>query len=198
MEVIKVEQGSPEWFEARRGIPSASNFSCIITSTGTPSKSSLKYLYKLAGERVSGIIEEGYKNYNMERGTEMEAEAREAYEMITGNTVEEVGFCFKEGYGASPDGLVDEDGLLEIKCPTAAVHVGYVLAGVLPTDYFHQTQGQLLATGRKWVDFFSYYPGIKPLLVRVKRDEPFLKALEKELKIFCKKLDEVVTILKKD
>lgn len=192
MRIDESPQGTPGWITARCGVPSASNFDMIITSKGESSKQREKYLFRLAGETVSGIPEETYKNSIMERGILMEEEARQLYQIVTGKEVKQVGFCIAEGYGASPDGMIDDNGCLEIKCPTMAVHVGYLLDNVLPTEYFQQTQGQLLATGREWVDFFSYYPGLRPLLIRVNRDEKFLKLLRIELEIFCKELKEIV------
>ena len=199
MIVAEVLQGTPEWLAARLGIPTASGFDRIITTKGEPSKQAQKYMYQLAAERITGAKEEGYQNGVMQRGMEMEAEARAMYEFITGNEVKTVGVCYpdeKKAYGCSPDGLVNSDGLVEIKCPTSPVHVAYLLSGELPAEYFQQVQGQLLVTGRKYVDFFSFYPGIKPLLVRVDRDEIFIKALDAELRVFCKKLDEVTKKLK--
>lgn len=193
MKIINCEQGSQEWFQSRAGVPSASNFDMIVTSKGEPSKQAQKYMYRLAGERITGMPEETYQNAAMARGVEMEAEARAYYELTTGQTVEQVGFCVHDnGFGCSPDGLVGEDGLIEIKCPSIAVHVGYLLDNKVPTDYFQQTQGQLLVTGRKWLDFVSYYPCMKPLVVRVDRDEVFISKLESELKKFVKQLEEVV------
>lgn len=192
MQIIDVVQGSPEWFAAKCGVPSASNFDKIITTKGQPSKQRAKYLYRLAGETVTGTQEEGYQNGAMLRGQELESEARDLYTIISGQKVKEVGFCLADGYGASPDGLVGDVGLLEIKCPSMAVHIGYLLANALPVDYFQQCQGQLLVTGREWCDFVSYFPGIKPLVVRVQRDEGFLRTLEVELEVFTKELAELV------
>jgi putative phage-type endonuclease len=194
MVIVDCIQGSEEWFAERVGRPSASRFSEIITTTGQPSKQAEKYLHELAGERVVGFKAETYINANMARGIEMEAEARQLYELMSGVEVEQVGICYQDEerkYGASPDGLVGESGLLEIKCPTLHVSVKYLLAGSLPTDYFQQVQGQLFVTGREWVDFMSYYPGLKPMVVRVQRDEKFIAALKNELDAFCDRLDEV-------
>ena len=196
MKIIECIQGSPEWYAVKCGIPSASNFDKILCVDGKVSKQRTKYLYQLAGETITGIAEESYQNAVMLRGQEMEAEARELYSLITGNKVQEVGFCLAEGYGASPDGLVAKTGCLEVKCPNLAIHVGYLLENKLPTDYFQQCQGQLLVTGRKYVDFLSYYPSLKPLIIRVKRDEKFLKTLEVELKNFCAELKEVIAKIK--
>jgi len=125
MQIINCQQNSPEWYKYRLGIPTASNFDKIVTSTGEPSKQRTKYLWQLAGERVSGIVEESYQNANMQRGTMMQEEAKKFYEIVNGVVVNEVGFCVEDNlkYGCSPDGLINNDGGLEIKCPTISVHV---------------------------------------------------------------------------
>lgn len=198
MRVIDCQQGTPEWFNARLGIPTASCFDMIVTTKGEPSKQRTKYLYKLAGEKVSGLQEETYKNDAMLRGSEMEDEARRLYGVMNDNPVSTVGLCLSDcgSYGASPDGLVGDNGGLEIKCPTVPVHVEYLLENNLPSAYFQQVQGQLLVTKREYVDFFSYYPGLRPLVIRVYPDNKFLKALEKELLSFCQELNEVVNKIK--
>jgi len=197
MRIIDVPQTSPEWFAARLGVPSASNFDMIVTTKGERSKQRDKYLYRLAGETVAGKSEETYQNAAMQRGIELEAEARQLYELITGNTTTQVGFCIHdEGYGASPDSLVGDDTTIEIKCPTMAVHVGYLLENRLPVEYIQQVQGQLLVTDRKYADFTSYYPGIRPLIVRVERDEKFIQLLRTELLLFVNDLKEVVAKIK--
>lgn len=194
MVVANCVQGSPEWFAARCGIPTASNFDKIVTTKGEPSKQAQKYLYQLAGERITGRTEEGFKNAAMERGQEVEAEARNLYEMVNDLKIEQVGVCYpdeKKLCAASPDGLVGRDGLIELKCPLVHTHVGYLLDNCLPTEYFTQTQGQLYVTGRKWVDFMSYFPGLKPLIIRVTRNEEFIAKLDAELKAFNAELVKV-------
>ncbi len=193
MITLDVAQGSLEWFAGRCGVPSASNFDKIVTTKGEPSKSATKYLWQLAGERITGKAEETYQNAAMQRGIELEAEAVGLYEMINAKTTE-VGICYPDErklVAASPDRLVGKDGLLEIKCPLIYTHVGYLLDGTLPTDYFQQVQGQLYVTGRKWVDFMSHYPGMKPLIIRVKRDEKFIACLDAELAKFVSELQSV-------
>lgn len=148
---------------------------------------------------MSGTCEDTYQNATMLRGIELEGEARNFYQIVNDVEVQQVGFCISDGdhkYGASPDALVGDDGGLEIKCPSMAVHVEYLLNGKLPTTYFQQVQGGLLVTSRKWWDFVSYYPGIKPLIVRVERDEVFIGKLKSELEKFCKDLDVVVNKIK--
>ena len=199
MKIIDVIQGSPEWHAARCGIPSASNFDKIITREGKPSKTITKYMYQLAGERVAGKAVDSYQNASMLRGIEMEDEARKLYELITGSPVTQVGLCVTEGksiYCASPDGLVKKDGLVEIKCPEIQTHVSYLINGGLVEDYFQQLQGQLLVTGRKWVEIISYYPGLKPLLIPVERDEKFLTMLKASLEVFCAKLNDLAERIK--
>ena len=148
---------------------------------------------------MTGRTEESYSNAAMERGKETEAEARNLYEMLKDVEIEQVGVCFpdeKKLCAASPDGLVGIDGLIEIKCPMAYASVGYLLDGKLPTDYIQQVQGQLLVTNRKWLDFVSYYPGLKPLIVRVERDEKFLLSLHNALGVFCEELNSIVERIK--
>lgn len=195
MQIINCKQQSEEWKKFRLGIPTASCFDRILTTKGEPSKQRTKYLWQLAGEFITGIPEETYQNFAMLRGIEMEQEARNFYELVNNVSVQQVGFCVGEPdieYGCSPDGLVGDDGMIEIKCPSLAVHVGYLLDGTLPVDYFQQVQGELLVTGRKWNDFISYYPGLKPLIVRVARDEKFIQALKIEVEKFCKQLKETI------
>jgi putative phage-type endonuclease len=200
MIALNCDQGSEQWFAERVGRPSASRFGEIITTKGVPSKQAEKYLYELAGERIIGTKTETYQTPAMLRGVEMEAEARQLYELMRDVEVEQVGICYqdeKRKFGASPDGLVGDDGCLEIKCPTLPVAVEYLLAGRLPTKYFQQVQGQLLVTGRAWVDFLSYYPGLSPLIVRVERDETFLTYLKVALDDFCEKLEKITEQLRK-
>ena len=194
MIIADVVQGTTEWQAARCGIPTASNFGMIITCAGLPSKQATKYMHRLAGERVAGKAEESYQSASMLRGIEMEAEAAEWYELSNDCEAQKAGLCYRDEsklYACSPDRLIGEDGLLEIKCPEIHTHVGYLLDNELPMDYFQQIQGQLFVTGRKWADFMSYYPGIKPLIVRAYRDEKFLKALHIELEKFCIELENI-------
>jgi len=199
MKVLDHEQGSKEWFAARAGLPTASNFDKLITTKGEPSKQAQKYMYQLAGEAITGTKEEGFQSDAMTRGIEMEGEARSLYSLATGLDVEEVGLCLMDGKvpaGASPDGLVGDDGLVEIKCPKLATHVEYMLADKMPTTYFQQVQGQLMVTDRDWCDFMSYYPAMPLFKVRVKRDDVFIEALKVELKKFNRELEAVVSKLK--
>jgi len=199
MKIIDCVQGTEEWHKVRLGMPTASNFDKLITTKGLPSKSAKKYMYKVAGEFITGIPEETYQSAAMIRGNEIESEARSFYEMVKGTEVKEIGFVLGDpdyDYGCSPDGFVGDDGMIQIKCPIIATHVGYLLNNKLPTDYFQQVQGELFVTGRKWSDFISYYPGLKPLIVRVERDEKFISTLTIEVNLFCDELKEIIKQIK--
>lgn len=194
MKIIECEQCSPEWFKARSGIPTSSEFDKIITTEGKPSKQREKYMRKLAGERLGGIVEEGFQSFAMMRGKEKEEEARNLYELIR-EPIQKVGFCVSDcgRFGASSDGLLNDKGVFEIKCPEIQTHVGYLLnPNEIPTDYFCQTQGELLVTGREYVEFMSYYPGIKPLIIREEPNHTFQRLLKEKLEKFCNELDQLV------
>jgi hypothetical protein len=180
MRIINCEQGSPEWLQARLGVPSASSYSKLITTTGNPSAQAEAYINQLVAERITGEPSFFQVTDPMQRGMDLEPEARVRYEMETGNLVEQVGFLMHDTLeaGASPDGLVGEEGGLEIKCPMPSTHVEYLRNGRLPSKYIQQVQGCLWISGRDWWDFMSYHPKMTPLIIRVYRDEVFIKALE--------------------
>lgn len=180
MRIIECEQGSPEWLQARLGIPSASSYSKLVTTTGKASAQATGYINQLVAERITGEPTFFQVTDPMQRGMDLEPQARTAYEMETGSWVMQVGFLMHDTLqaGASPDGLIGKNGGLEIKCPSAHTHVEYLRDGDLPIKYFQQVQGCLWISGRDWWDFMSYHPKMEPLIVRVFRDEEFIKALE--------------------
>jgi len=183
MIILEHEQGSPEWLASRLGRPSASMFGKLVTGSGKPSGSAESYINELIAERLTGRSKPFFTNEHMERGTALEPEAREAYEYITEYEVVETGFIIddSEEFGCSPDGLVGNDGGLEIKCPSDAVHVSYLRAGKVPAKYYQQVQGCMWITGRDWWDFMSYHPEMPHLLVRARRNEKFIEAMAKEV-----------------
>lgn len=199
MKILEFEQRSPEWYAARKGIPTASEFDKIVTIEGKPSKQRTKYLYQLAGERLGGIVDESYQSFAMVQGVEKEASARALYELLH-EPVQEVGFCLSDcgKYGCSPDGLVGKKGGVEIKCPIMSTHVEYLLKcqDEMPSDYFQQVQGSLLISGRDWWDFVSYFPGLKPLILREEPNDVFQRLLKKELDLFNEELNEIVENIK--
>ncbi len=199
MKIIECVQHSTEWDEVKRGIPSSSKFEKIITPTGKPSASAIKYARTLAAERISGFSELSYHSKAMEEGNRREEESRLVYAMLKEVEVRQVGFCLSDcgRYGCSPDGLVGEDGLIELKNRTGGVAIEHLLENELPPLVIPQVQGQLLVSGRSFCDYVSYYPGLPTLIIRVERDEVFLSKLEKELIAFCDTLDHICAKIKK-
>jgi hypothetical protein len=191
MRIIDCKQGSPEWQDARLGLPTASGFDRIITPSGNPSKGATKYLAQCFAEWYLGVPLDDFQSAFMERGTEMEPEARRWYEFAHDAEALPVGFCLTDDgrAGASPDSLIGEDGLLEIKCPAAVTHAVYLLGG-LTDEYKIQVQGQLWVTGRAWCDLLCYHPTMPRVVTRIERDEPFIEAMGKYLTAFCDRLDE--------
>jgi putative phage-type endonuclease len=196
MRLIDCEQGSDEWLEARLGIPSASNFAKILTIKGTPSTQAKSYVDALVAEAITGESTYVKVTDAMQRGTELEPYARDRYILETGNEVQEVGFCLHDDYqaGASPDGLIGEDGGLEIKCPLGGTMVSYLRGEKLPSKYYQQVQGSLYITGRKFWDFMAYHPDMKPLIIRVERDENFISILDETLR---KVVNEIETLVER-
>jgi hypothetical protein len=176
MRIFDFEQGSAEWFAARNGIPTATDFADIVTAVkGDLSAGADSCINRLLDEIVrpdAQAITVFAGNRHTERGKELEPAARRAYEFLTGNPVRVVGFVARDDgkAGCSPDGITDFGGL-EIKCPDGPTHVGYLRAGILPAKYRQQVHGGMVITGfRRW-DFFSYCPGYAPFFVSVAWDE---------------------------
>lgn len=189
-------QGTPEWMEIRLGKPSASRFSEIVTAKGEPSKSRQAYLYDLAGQRVSGRIEETFKSSRMMAGNENEHKSRLDFEFMHGVTVTQVGCVFQDEnrrWLCSPDGLIlDREKGFETKDACFKVQIERLKKNVLPSEHFHQVQGSMLVTGYKSWFFQSYCEGLPALTLEISRDESFISNLQRALEAFCKELDETV------
>lgn len=184
---LDVVQGSAAWFEARRGIPTASCFKRILTASGRRSASAPQYLQELACEYHNGRGRQPESSPWMARGIELEPEARSVYEARTGAAVTETGLVYlnhQRLVAASPDGLVGAEGLLEIKCPMEHTHRDYLRSSQLPSPHVPQVQGQLWITGRRWCDFFSYHPDYETRLIRVFRDEAYIGKLRAAVTAF--------------
>jgi hypothetical protein len=197
---IECEQGSLEWHMARRGIPTASGFSRIMTpKTMKLAAAHVEYACELIGDLFSlDEPEEGYESKAMTHGILNEPEARAWYEMETNQTVTRAGFIVTDDqrFGCSPDGLVGEDGGLELKCPQTKTHVRYLLNGKqVPDEYKAQVHGNIIVTGRAWWDFLSYCPGLPPLLVRVEPDA-YTLALKRCLEQFWEKFSEMLAAVR--
>lgn len=195
-----IVQGSPEWFAQRLGKVTASRVADVIAKTKTGYSTSREgYMVELALERITGQRAEAYTNSAMQWGTETEPLARAAYEALTGELVEETAMVQHpriEMAGASPDGLVGADGLLEIKCPNSATHVQTLRSKKPAGKYVTQMMWQMACTGRAWCDFVSYDPrmpeGLQLFTTRVPRDDKVIAELEAEVEKF---LDEVAAMV---
>ena len=195
MKIIEnIEQGSPEWLQLRCGVVTASNFTAVL-SKGTTRKT---YLMKLVAERLTGEVPESFSNKAMQWGTDHEPMARANYELETGACVNEIAFIAVDDWvGVSPDGLIGDDGLIEIKCPNTTTHIETFLSNKMPTKHKPQVQGQLWASGRQWCDFVSYdprLPGKELFISRVVRDDDYIAELEAGINKF---VDEMKTIIEK-
>jgi putative phage-type endonuclease len=205
MMIELMEQGTDEWFAIRIGKVTASRVADVIAKTKSGySASRDNYMAQLVCERLTGQKGESFTNAAMQHGTETEPLARAAYEALKDVLVDEVGFVPHPTIkmaGASPDGLVGDDGLLEIKCPNTATHIETLLSESVPTKYYTQMQFQMACTGRQWCDFVSFdnrLPEDLQLFVkRVPRDEMYIKLMEAEIVQFIAELDDKINKLMK-
>jgi putative phage-type endonuclease len=197
-----MDQRTEEWFQARLGLVTASRVADVLAKIKSGESASRRnYKIQLVSERLTGERQETYINQAMQDGIDREAFARDRYIQQFGE-VEEVGFIKHPTLeaGASPDGMVGEDGILEIKCPMGSTHTETLMTQDIPSKYVPQVQFQLLVSGRKWCDFVSYNPMFpKHLQIFVKRieaDPVYQKELESEVKQFLGEVDEVINKLK--
>jgi putative phage-type endonuclease len=203
IEIKEIIQGSPEWFAQRIGKATASRIADIVAKTKSGySTSRANYMAQLVVERMTNQVAESFTNAAMEWGIENEGFARAAYESKTGVLVDEVGAIDHPTIAmsaASPDGLVGDDGCLEIKCPNTATHIDTVLGGEIAKKYYDQMQWQMTCTGRSWCDFVSYDPrmpeGLQLFVKRVPKNDTYLAELEVEVVQFLKEVDDKVNKL---
>lgn len=194
-----VEQKSEAWDNLHVGLPTSSNFEKIITPTGKKSSQWKSYAHGLIGEKLLKRRTDTFSNEWMDRGTIMEIDAVSEYELQRDIDTVKIGFITDDEHtmGCSPDRLVGEEGLLEIKCPKPNTFVGYVLEDTIQKDYYPQLQGQLFVSGRKWVDIMAFHPELTqlPVIVRMERDPTYLMVMEGLLKQFNEYLvDSLITI----
>lgn len=191
-------QGSPEWFAARLGIPTASTFADMMATVKTGEAASRRNLRtKLVIERLTGARAETFTSFAMQQGAEREPAGRVEYEVRFNTIVREVGFIRHQtiACGASPDGLIEDDGGFELKCPLPSTHFAYLAlkAGECPSEYRWQVQGSMWVTGRKWWDFCSYCPEFPPELQlirrRVMRNDIDCAALRHEVEKFLAEIE---------
>lgn len=195
-----MEQRSDEWFSARLGKVTASRIADVVARTKTGWGASRKnYMAELVAERLTGVRADGFVSAAMQWGTDMEPEARTAYEFYRDATVVEVGFMPHPTIahsGASPDGLVGDDGLVEIKCPGTSAHIDTLLGATVPEKYVMQMQWQMACSGRLWCDFVSYDPrlpeSMRVFCDRIKRDDEQIASLEAAVTEFLAELQRTV------
>lgn len=205
MTEITVEQGSPEWIAARLGKATGSRISDILAvGKSGPSASRANYRAQLVVERLTGVMVEGYTSEAMERGKEVEIDARRAYAFRTGRAVTPCGFFQHPGIimsGASPDGLVDADGLVEFKCPNTATHIETLRGASIPKAYRDQMLWEMACGEREWCDFVSFDPRLPESMSlhiqRVHLDRDRLKEVEVEVVKFLAEVDEAVAELRR-
>jgi len=167
-----IEQRSEAWYDAKCGRVTGTRFAALVAGEGTKTHKDL--IADIVTEIITGRMEETYTNAIMEKGIENEPYARAEYESIFDTKIEQCGFIIPDEdnkyynwIGCSPDGLTEDGGLIEIKCPLMKTHLNYISAGVFPSEYLYQVQGQLFVTGLKYCDFISYAEGMKPFIIRV-------------------------------
>ena len=194
-----VEQGTSEWLELRRGVPTASVFSHILAKdkTGkTVGKMRTTLMHKLAGELITGEVIEGYSNDDMKRGNAMEDEVRQHYAFVNDVEPQRVGFVKNGIMGCSPDSLIGADKVLEIKTHEPHILIPMILSGEFPPMHKAQCQGELLVTDRDEIDLICYWPKMPAFQISAPRDKEYLKMLADEVAKFHFELHELVKRLK--
>lgn len=199
-----IEQGSPEWFAARVGKLTASRMADAMAKIKTGyGASRANLMAEIVVERLTGQKADGFTNAAMQHGIDTEPHARAAYEFHTDNTVALMGFVDHPRiamFGASPDGLIGGDGLLEIKCPGSAAHIDVLLRGAIPGKYQIQMATQLSCTGREWCDFVSFDPrlpeAMRLFVKRFYREENQIAEIEREAETFLAEVDDTIKRLR--
>ena len=202
--VHTMEQRSAEWFAHRAGRVTASRIADVMAKTKTgPGAARKNYAADLVAERLTGECREGFSNAAMQWGTDMEPQARAAYEFLHDASVAEVGFIDHPTLpmaGCSPDGLVGDDGMVEIKCPNTATHIETLLTGKIDGKYLKQMAFQLACAGREWCDFVSYDPRLPAemqlFVKRIPRDPALIVEIETEVSEFLAEVDQTVAALR--
>ena len=194
MKTYDFEQRTPEWYEVRLGRITASVANRVVTSTGKASTGQWSLVTELANQILTQSMDFTEPTWVMQRGIDLEPRACAMYELVSGNDVDHVGFCASDDLmiGCSPDGLIGDDGGLEIKCPLPHNHIDYLMGEKCPAKYYPQVQFSMLVTGRPWWDFMSFHPDYPELIVRVNRDDDFIAVLEKEVAEVLEKCDNCV------
>ena len=196
MEIIDCIQGQPEWYRARMGIPTASEFSTVMRTKGKADDGSSKerrtYMFKLAGEILTGDPMENYTNAHLERGKVMEEEARELYSFLNEVEPQRVGFIRSGNKGCSPDSLIGDNGMIEIKTAMPQILIDVLLKDEFVSDHKAQCQGGLWIAEREWIDLMVYWPRLPPFIKRAYRDDDYIKKLSTAVDRFNDELYQLV------
>ena len=194
IEIIDCEQNTPEWFAARLGLPTASEFHTVMAvgPKGGKALTRVAYLNKLAGEILTGEPMVNFVSADMERGKIMEDEARDLYSFSRDIELTRVGFIKNGNKGASPDSLIESDGGVEIKSAAAHIQVARLLSDELPTEHRAQVQGNIWVSEREWWDFVSYCPKLPLFVKRVYRDNEYIKGMATAVDLFNAELAQTV------
>ena len=192
--ISNVEQGTPEWLALRLGIATCSELDTLLVNGKGEAgfgAGAFTYMDTLIGERITGEAADPFQgNRHTERGHELEGTGRQLFEAQTGVTTQQVGIILNHGIGYSPDSLIGEDGLCEIKTKLPKFQVGVILGNEIPKDHIAQCQGGLWVSEREWIDFVSYWPGMPLFIKRAYRDEALIRKLSERVKTFYEILDE--------
>lgn len=192
--ITEIEQGTPEWLALRLGIVTASEMDCLLVNGKDKSglgAGAFTYMDQLIGERITGEAADPFGgNRHTERGHELEGVARGLYEDRESVKAKQVAIILNHGAGYSPDSLIGDDGLAEIKTKLPKFQVGVILSGEIPREHITQCQGGLWLAEREWIDFISYWPGMPLFVKRAYRDEVMIRKLAERVNTFYELLDE--------
>ena len=199
MQIFDCAQGTEEWFRARMGVPTASEFSTVMAKGrgGEESKTRKTYMCKLAGEIITDEPAEQFTNVHLERGKVMEEEARTFYAFMENVDPHIVGFIRNGNKGCSPDALIGANGMLEIKTALPHILAGLILKDDFPPEHMAQTQGALWVAEREWIDLTVYYPKMPRFIKRAYRDEDYIASLSRAVDRFNAELHEMVEKLRR-
>ncbi len=198
LQIFEIDQGSADWYMARLGIVTASEFHTLLVKgkgEGGESVGQRTYMLTLIGELMTGMPQMSFSNDHMERGKIMEDEARDAYSLVTDAEPRRVGFMRRGRIGCSPDSLIGDDGMLEIKTKFPQHHLAILVEDEVPAEHKAQLQGQLLVSRRQWVDFVSYWPGLPIFIKRVYREDQYIAELDAAIGRFQARLDATMNKL---
>lgn len=200
MQILTLEQGTPEWLAARLGIVTMSELKTLLVKGKGPGgfgTGALSYMHQLIGERITGEPSDVFQgNAHTQRGHALEPVARALYSEATGNTqLEQVGIILNHSAGYSPDSLVGSDGLIEVKTKLPKYQIELLLADELPQEHVAQCQGGLWVSEREWIDFVSYWPGMPLFVKRAYRDEAMIRTIAERVEAFYEELEQRMALV---